>query len=374
MPWIHFHVGNGGVIKSCCVSNIPFGNINTQSLSEIWEGKPVKSLREKFLRGEQDKRCRVCRKLEETGGKSIRQETFEKFSHINAGSEKSSLPIYFDIRFSNQCNLRCRTCWHGNSSAWFAEAKALGRNMGASAVFQNIKDFNRFIEDAGEAVIQAKEIYFAGGEPLTTPEHYLLLEYLIQNKATNIKLRYNTNFSVLPKGKQNIIDYWSHFSDVEILASIDAFGELGEYIRKEMNWQKIIENREHIRIIPHVKFSIAPTISVFNILHLPKLYRKCIELNLIEKEGWYINILERPFYYNVKALPQSYKKKIEQEYISFYKWLEENNIPGQIRRMFDECLEYMKSEDKSIYWQDFLKETNTLDELRGEKIEDVLRF
>jgi len=63
MPWIHFHVGNNGIAKACCVANIPFGNINEQSMEEIWNGMPIQHLREKFASGEKDKRCAQCYKL-----------------------------------------------------------------------------------------------------------------------------------------------------------------------------------------------------------------------------------------------------------------------------------------------------------------------
>ena len=190
MPWIHFHVGDHGMAKACCVANIPFGNINEQSFDEIWNGDAINQLREKFAKGEKDNRCAQCYKLEDAGGKSIRQETFEKFPHIKIDNSSQTLPIYFDIRFSNVCNFRCRTCWHGASSKWFADAKSLGRNVGEKAIIQNIQDFNSFIEKTGKALLKAEEIYFAGGEPLVTEEHYLLLSWLIEKNATQIRLRY----------------------------------------------------------------------------------------------------------------------------------------------------------------------------------------
>lgn len=192
MPWIHFHVGDDGIAKACCIANIPYGNINTQSFNEIWDGEPIQRLRNKFKTGEPDKRCAQCYKLEASGGKSIRQETFDKFPDVNISVDSAStpLPIYFDIRFSNICNLKCRTCWHGASSAWFDDAKKLGTNKGQKAVIKNVADFDQFIDKLGPALKNAQEIYLAGGEPLVMEEHYRLLEWLIANNNTNAKLRY----------------------------------------------------------------------------------------------------------------------------------------------------------------------------------------
>ena len=360
MPWIHFHVGNGGMVRACCVANIPFGNVNKQNMHEIWRGESIQTLRDRFMRGEKDKRCAVCYKLEEAGGKSIRQETFEKFEDINFSDlqrEPIADPIYFDIRFSNKCNFRCRTCWHGNSSSWFTEAKKLRRNMGESAIINNINDFEKFIKEYGDAILGSKEIYMAGGEPLVTPEHYFLLEYLIENGATEMKLRYNTNFSVLSYEGKNVMELWKHFKNVEILASIDASGQLGEYIRRGMSWPVILDNRERIRTLDHVKFRIAPTVSVFNIDHLPSLYRDCIKSGMIDPQGLYINILERPYHFNVKALPKEKKLNILKVYEEFFVWMNENNTPFKVRDMFQDCIDYMMAEDKSKFWKQFLAET-----------------
>ena len=369
MPWIHFHVGNNGIAKACCVANIPFGNINKQSLEEIWNGEPIQNLREKFATGEKDKRCAQCYKLEDAGGKSIRQETFENFPHIKIEENYSPLPIYFDIRFSNICNFRCRTCWHGASSKWFSDAKKLGTNIGEKAIIQNIHDFNLFLEKCGKALLQAEEIYFAGGEPLAMEEHFLLLEWLVENEATQMRLRYNTNFSMLKFKKYDALELWKHFSEVEILASLDGAGALGEYIRKEMSWETVLENREKIRILPHVKFKIAPTISVFNIRHLPHFYKECLERKMITPTDIYFNILERPSHYNIKILPQSIKNEIKDEFEKFFIWLEKNEIPVAVKAMFQECLDYMFAEDLSKYWEKFQTETSLLDELREEEFD-----
>ena len=368
MPWIHYHVSDNGKAKACCIANIPYGNVNENSFEEIWNGKPIQELRTKFLKGEKDNRCAGCYKLEEAGGKSIRQETFEKFPEIKPTNiTVNEKPIYFDIRFSNVCNFRCRTCWHGASSKWYNDAKVLGRNISEKAIIQNITDFDRFISETGQALLGAKEIYFAGGEPLVTEEHYLLLDWLIENKVTNLHLRYNTNFSILKFKNYDILAYWKQFESVEIMASVDATEELGEYIRKEFNWELFLNNSEKIRGLDNINFKLAPTVSVLNLSHLPDLYKTGVQLNLINLEDFYINILERPFYYNVKAFPVEKKREIEEEFNQFYVWCKNNNIPDSVIDSFRECIAFMNQEQLSEkYWSQFLKETEVLDELRGE--------
>jgi len=361
MPFLHLHIGNKGIAKACCVANIPFGNINKESLSDIWNGQAINHLRNKFKKGESDKRCSVCHNIEAAGGKSIRLETFEKFPNFGLQNQPD-LPVYFDIRFSNVCNFRCRTCWHGASSKWFKDAKALGTNIGEKAILHNINDFNQFIKTSGEALLQAEEFYFAGGEPLVTEEHYLLLDWLIKNKATKARLRYNTNFSKLEFRDYDLLSMWKHFEEVELLASIDASEALGEYIRKEMKWKDIIANRAKIKNESHIQFKIAPTISVLNVDHLPKLYQQSLDLKMIQPEDLYINILERPAYYNIQILPTAKKQEIAENYLASFT----PDTPLSIKKSFQEILDYMFLDDRSDLWPEFLRQTKVLDGVREE--------
>jgi MoaA/NifB/PqqE/SkfB family radical SAM enzyme len=364
MPWIHFHIGDDGMAKACCVANIPYGNINTSSFDEIWYGKKIENLRTKFAKGELDKRCAQCYKLEAAGGKSIRQETFEKFPEQNVLESPIVMPIYFDIRFSNVCNLKCRTCWHGASSSWFEDSKKLGTNKGEKAIIKNIQDFQQFITQLGPALLQAKEIYIAGGEPLVTQEHYLLLEWLIDNKATNIKLRYNTNFTKLKFKNHEVLPLWNQFKHIEILASIDAVDQLGAYIRSGTDWEIIVANYNEIKKLTHISFKIAPTISVLNVSELPDLFAKCLELQMITEDEMYINILERPLHYNIQILPIEAKLKIKNRLANYSASL--NSIKA--KSQFQEIINYMNSKDQSKHWPKFQLENGKIDTIRNERL------
>jgi len=365
MPFVHMHVSNNGAVKACCVANIPFGNVNESTKEDIWNGQEINDLRNQFLKGISDKRCANCQKLENVGAKSIRQETFEKFDYTDI-QEQPENPVYFDIRFSNICNFKCRTCWHGASSKWFSDAKSIGTNIGEKAIIENIADLDNFIIEWGGALANAKEFYFAGGEPLVTEEHYLLLTWLIENKATDIRLRYNTNFSKLSFKNYNVLELWSKFDHVEILASIDATHKLGEYIRKEFDWNLCVKNRESIRRLSNVAFKISPTISVLNVHDIPNLYRTCLELDMIAEEDFYINILQHPFYYNIQALPSGKKEIVTQLLLDFQLEINDKNM----RRAVQEIIDYMHVTDRSHLWPKFLEQTKSIDELRKEHYKD----
>ena len=363
MPWIHLHVGDDGIVKACCVANIPFGNINSDSLESIWNSTSINNLRAKFAQGEIDKRCATCYKLEEGGATSIRQETHKNYKDTPIDYQNST-PIYFDIRFSNVCNLKCRTCWHGASSSWFEEAKKLKTNKGQKAIIKNVSDFNLFIRKTGRALLNAKEIYLAGGEPLVMEEHYLLLNWLIENEVTDVKLRYNTNFTTLTYKGNSILDLWAKFEHVEVLASIDANNDLASYIRSNSNWNTLLYNTQLSKKLPHLTFQIAPTISVLNIEHLPELISNCIQAEMITEDDIYINILERPIHYNIQVFPAILKYRITSKLEEFRINLTSAKLKGQIT----EILTYMNSKDLSSKWSKFKLNNEKLDHLRFETL------
>ncbi len=164
MPWVHLYVDTRGNVKACCSANITFGNVNKQSLAEIWQGEAINKFRKSTLANEQDKRCGACWKREQAGKNSMRTETIEKFGNDYTITEQLR-PTYLDIRFSNLCNLTCVTCWHGASSSWFDEAKQLGTNWGDKAIITATPDNMAFLDQVLAFTPKVEEVYFAEENP-----------------------------------------------------------------------------------------------------------------------------------------------------------------------------------------------------------------
>ena len=123
------HIMIGGATKPCCEFKDEIANLKETSIEEIWHSELLRDLRAKMLRDERDARCWKCYEAEEAGGVSLRDR-------YNAGDKRNSdfnpqerfaEPILrtLDIRFSNLCNLSCRTCGPEYSTKWFADAKRL---------------------------------------------------------------------------------------------------------------------------------------------------------------------------------------------------------------------------------------------------------
>lgn len=267
LPWIGFHVNTDGDVFPCCVSDhtMPYANIHDgNSIQEIYMNKSFIDVRRQMLNGQQPKQCSSCYK----------EETIRKFSpriSFNEGYDRqvklTKVPIsgkkrihMLDIRFSNICNMKCRMCNSGFSSLWAQEERSRGKDIKTISRVDK-----KFIDEILELLPTVDHIYFAGGEPLITDEHYIILEEIQkQNLAEKIHLRYSTNLSVVQYKQKDLIDLWKGYKKIDLAASIDHFGERAEYIRHGTVWGTIEENIKKMQTVDNVELSISSTVNAFN--------------------------------------------------------------------------------------------------------------
>ena len=62
-----------------------------------------------------------------------------------------------------------------------------------------------------------------------------------------MKLKFQTNMSVLGQGKYKITDYIRHFQLFEFTVSLDGIGKTDEYIRRRSNWEDIVKNIKAVK-------------------------------------------------------------------------------------------------------------------------------
>ncbi len=338
LPWVHLHVAQNGRVSPCCNNKRFLGNVQEQSIKDIWSGEQFEELREQFRNDIPDKRCNHCYNIEKSGKKSLRQISNLKYEKdLLRVKENNPEPIYLDIRFSNICNFKCKTCWHGNSSSWYEEGSK--RNASDERI---IKAFTNNFDELFEYIEDVEEIYFAGGEPLIMEEHYHILEELEKRELFDIELRYNTNFSNLNFKDKNILEIWKKFKKVHVSASIDASNQLGSEIREGFNWEQFIQNRkEMLSICPEIYFEITPTVSSLNINNLPKLHQELVNLELLDINNIYLNILERPNEFNVQQLSVTEKFKSENSIKNHVFWLQKHEVLAETIKDFENIVSYM---------------------------------
>ena len=122
---------------------------------------------------------------------------------------------YWDIRFSNLCNMACRSCGTWFSSNWYEDHKKL---TGAPPNHAKIMKAGRSGNDIWEQLLKqfdhVEQFYFAGGEPIIMEEHLRILKELDKRKMYHVRLIYNTNFSKSHFKGSDIFELWNKFDSV----------------------------------------------------------------------------------------------------------------------------------------------------------------
>ena len=63
VPWVHLNFEPNGKVVPCCLTshhNYFAGDLNTQTIDEIWNSDNMKNLRKQMIAGEEPKICATC--------------------------------------------------------------------------------------------------------------------------------------------------------------------------------------------------------------------------------------------------------------------------------------------------------------------------
>jgi len=374
-PWIHLHAYPTGEAYPCCHAEMKpgvVGNCRTNTLEEIWTGEPMQKLRGDMLTETPHAACTRCYEQEASGFFSGRRSANKHHGHHIKKLEENPFEMtYWDIRFSNLCNLKCRSCGHIFSSQWYQDqAKLAGpewrdRNTVLNYAGRTETDMWTQLEPHLDYV---EQIYFAGGEPLLMEEHYNILEELVRRGRFDVRLIYNTNFTHTDLKGRSVFEYWRQFKSVAVGASLDGLGPTAEYIRKGTRWYDVVQNRHRmITTCPQVDFYISPTLSILNAWHLPDFHREWCAAGLIQPQDLNVNILQDPAYYRIDIAPQEYKQRLSTKYLNHLSWLSDRDPLGRATQGFESAIAFMNAADNTQLIDTFWRKTNELDEIRNEK-------
>jgi radical SAM protein with 4Fe4S-binding SPASM domain len=386
-PWIHLYIEPNGSAYPCCGaiyrSENVLGNTNQTPIREIWNGQPMRDLRLHMLNDQPSKMCTRCYEQEASGFHSMRKSANKHHGHHIARAETTGSDgtvdqfsmIYWDVRFSNLCNLRCRSCGPSFSSSWFQDQLRLAPDYGdnhKALVFAGKYETDLW-EQLIEHIDHVEQIYFAGGEPMMMEEHYRILEELERRGRFDVRLIYNTNFTQTKLKDRYVFDYWKKFDSVAIGASLDAMGPQGEYIRKGTIWEEVEENRRMmLEACPNVDFYVSATLSILNAWHVPDFHRDWSERGLIQPRDFNINILTDPKHYRLDIAPKNFKKEIEKKYQTHLAWLTNQDSLRRASNGYKSAIAFMNATDNTHMIDTFWRKTHELDNIRKENILDII--
>jgi len=378
-PWIHLHAYPTGEAYPCCHAEMayPVGNTRFKTLEDIYRDAPMRELRKDMLNEQFNPACNRCYEQEESGFFSGRKSANKHHGHhIKRIDDDKFQMSYWDIRFSNLCNLSCRSCGHIFSSSWYQDqAKLAGGDW---------KDRNQVLNYAGRTETDmweqlvphldyVEQIYFAGGEPLMMTEHYNILDELERRGRFDVRLIYNTNFTHVKLKDRTVFDYWKKFKSVAVGASLDAMGPRAEYIRKGTEWDTVERNRRQmLEICPNVDFYISPTLSIMNALHLPDFHRSWVDQGFIRPQDLNVNILQDPKHLRIDIAPASYKQQLKIKFEQHLEWLRPQDPLNRATVGFESAINFMMASDNTQLIDSFWRKTYDLDSIRKENILAVI--
>ena len=382
-PWVHLHAYPTGEVHPCCHAewkHPPLGSAHNNTLKEIWNSERMCKLRNDMLSETPNVSCQRCYEQEESGFFSGRKSSNKHHGHhVNRVRETTPTGhlerfemTYWDIRFSNLCNLRCRTCGPTFSSQWYNDqVKLAGVEWGKKNKVLNIAGRNK--DDMWQQIIPhldfVEKIYFAGGEPLIMDEHYNILDELERRGRFDVRLVYNTNFTETKLKDRSVFDYWRKFEKVAVGASLDAMGPRGEYIRKGTDWDVIERNRaQMLEICPEVDFYISPTLSIMNAMHLPEFHRTWVDRGYIQPQDLNVNILQDGTHYRIDIAPMEYKLRIQSLYEEHLEWLRPLDRLNRATVGFESAIKYLMATDNTHLLPKFWETMRQMDQIRNEDI------
>jgi sulfatase maturation enzyme AslB (radical SAM superfamily) len=387
LPWVHFHALPNKKVLPCCMaeSNLPVSTTDSESIISMMNTEEYRELRKNMLNGIPTSTCNRCYDLEKVGQWSLRQSHNtvrgeKNLDLVNSteddGSIKNFKLEYMDIRWSNICNMKCRSCGPEFSSLHAkeyidkkADKEKLRQYFNMDDIVVTSNKGNKFFKNLKPYLKDVEEVYFAGGESLITPEHYQTLDEWIAQGKTDIDLSYTTNFSVFKFKDKNVIDYWKQFKSVQIFASLDGMGKVGEYLRSGTDWKEIEDNIKMIKKeVPHVKFHITPTISTWNVYHFPEFFEYMVKKGYIDPtdgNSLRLNMLTHPWWASVAILPQFYKDRL---YLKWDKIRKNENYHRTITNSAAVVQEAFKSETRIEGLKEFFDIQFETDKMRKEKL------
>lgn len=285
LPFIERFQDLNGQTYFCCESRIPLDAFDSVESNE---------LRAKIYRGEKIKHCNSCYELEKN--KVISSRLRESMNWLKDPEVKNYIDFWtpdqdlktflYDIRFDNKCNLACVSCNPKESSLWGKELK-----IDTDKYPLNF-DINQ--------CLSAKKIYLAGGEPLIIDEFVNLISK-ISELDQQPELVINTN---LTKINDKLKATLSKIHKLCLTISVDAYGQVNEYHRWPLSWNKFLNNLEWVRDIEcTIRFnSVVNAVTVLNIHRLQEIEHYA--------DQWHLTILTTPPALQINNLPETIKEQV----------------------------------------------------------------
>ena len=379
LPWVSLETSPVGTVRPCCLAEDELVddagekfNLATAKFTAIQNSHSMKELRQQFINQEQPQTCRKCWREERSGRTSKRMHTLDRLKHMLAHETVWTVdakPLMFlDLKLGNICNLKCRICGSWSSSTFATEelANIKFEDRKSSHHYQMLKqgawprENSTFWQEIDQVVDHIEYIEFTGGEPLMIPEHFDLLQGLIDRGiAGRIEIHYNTNGTQYP---ESAADIWQHFKTVEIAFSIDDVGARFEYQRSNAVWAEVEDNIARFKQLrdqyPNIRLQVCSTVNVFNVYYLEELARWNYSQGF---DYIYWNMMHEAYYFSISTLPERAKAAITTQLRSC------GSVSDAAQQEFNRIVDFMNA-GVSLDGSNMRREIANLDRRRNQNL------
>lgn len=354
LPFGHITVETKGGYWPCCHHAPPADqicNIRDVTHDQWFSGKYMSDLRQSFLDDEKHTGCQVCWNSEDKGQQSLRQRVLKEYKILKTDTRPALVNV--EVQLGNLCNLTCLMCDENSSSAILAENRRLGINL-----YQQ-KDF-AWTESAWqnlEAMIGSglKVLNIRGGEPFYNKGLIDIIERMSDERCSNLVLHVTTNATIWSERWQQAL---KRFRLVRMMFSVDAVGDLYEYIRYPASWQQVSDNIDQIRTCDNINPMVHAVAQNLNIHAIGELIDWCEARNMFLE----IDQLSKPEHLNLTNLPPELNKRAQKHLESY---LARTDKPHLLQSLAS-YLEQLRSTNYDAgAWQSFLSQIAARDRLRG---------
>ena len=250
--------------------------------------------REKMLAGQwPGEGCEHCKNIEDVGGTSDRMIHLD-MPGFNPPKELESNPTattvtpkVLEIYFSNTCNLKCIYCSPNLSSQIQQENNKFGNFLQNDVrilkhhlpeEFSSASD--KMFEWLDAHVHELDKLMVLGGEPFIQKQTHRLLDFLSQRSLPNLDLVFFSNLTIEHEKFKNYMATLNqlvksgNIGNINIVGSIDCWGDEAEYIRNGLNLELFEKNFTYVLDNTNFILNINSTLSPLSIKTLPELVEK----------------------------------------------------------------------------------------------------
>lgn len=302
------------LIDPCC-------NILRSKRYKPFSTEPIENMKTAMQQGYLPAECSLCKTDEDNGllSERMRHLLTRNLKDIKEFAEtKQHGSFLLGAKFSNLCNMACRSCNEFESSLWgkiYNQPAPDYMNMDLSDLPEFWENLEKIYKDS-----QNKSIGFVpiGGETILQPGFEKTLNWFLEKGYDkNIEYVYiTTNFTVMKKSMLNLL---SKFNKVIFSGSIDGVNDNFHYLRWpekfttiEKNLDKMSELFDKNKELNYNKFNfeIIITWSLNNIWHIEEImdyWYNWQTKNNVSLKMAAINLYD-PKFLSVHTIPNPYRK------------------------------------------------------------------